>query len=187
MKIEKVNINEIRPYENNAKIHTRGQIEQIKQSIMEFGNNDPIAIDKNNVIIEGHGRYLALKELGCEEVNVIRLDHLNEEQRKAYTLVHNKLTMNTGFDIELLEIELEEIQEYDMSDYGLEIIENNESYIDELLENDFRTLETDRDDFSFTLNMPIEYKTAYENYIRENGKQIINDLVINEIIKEEEL
>ena len=123
------------------------------------------------------------RRIEYEEVDVIRLDHLNEEQRKAYTLVHNKLTMNTGFDIELLELELEEIQEYDMSDYGIEIIENNECYIDELLENDFRTLETDRSDFTITLNMPVEYKTAYENYTRENGKQIINDLVIDEISK----
>lgn len=186
MKIEKINIDEIMPYENNAKIHTKWQIDQIKKSIQEFGNNDPIAIDKNNMIIEGHGRYLALKELGYEEIDVIRLDHLNEEQRKAYTLVHNKLTMNTGFDVELLEIELEEIQNYDMSDYGLEIIENDESYIDELLENDFVSLEGNRSDFSFTLNMPIEYKLSYENYIRENGKQLINDLIINEISKEED-
>ena len=185
MKIDKLNINEIIPYENNAKIHTKWQIDQIKKSIQEFGNNDPIAIDKNNTIIEGHGRYLALKELGYEEIDVIRLDHLSEEQRKAYTLVHNKLTMNTGFDVELLEIELEEIQNYDMSDYGLEIIENDESYIDELLENDFVSLEGSRNDFTFTLNMPTEYKKSYDKFIRENGKQIINDLIIEELIREE--
>lgn len=56
MKIEKINISEITEYENNAKLHPREQIEQIKKSIQEFGNNDPIAIDENNVIIEGHGR-----------------------------------------------------------------------------------------------------------------------------------
>lgn len=59
MKIEKINISEITEYENNAKLHPREQIEQIKKSIQEFGNNDPIAIDENNVIIEGHGRYKA--------------------------------------------------------------------------------------------------------------------------------
>lgn len=74
MKIEKINISEITEYENNAKLHPREQIEQIKKSIQEFGNNDPIAIDENNVIIEGHGRYKALQELGYEEVEVIRLN-----------------------------------------------------------------------------------------------------------------
>lgn len=96
MKIEKINISEITEYENNAKLHPREQIEQIKKSIQEFGNNDPIAIDENNVIIEGHGRYKALKELGFDEVEVIRLSHMDDEQKRAYILAHNKLTMNSG-------------------------------------------------------------------------------------------
>lgn len=121
MEIELINIDEIIPYENNAKIHTDEQIEQIKKSILEFGNNDPIAIDKNNVIIEGHGRLLALKELGYKEVEVIKLGHLTDEQRRAYTLIHNKLTMNTGFDMELLIQELEDIQNIDMADFDFDI------------------------------------------------------------------
>lgn len=76
MKIEILPINKIKPYENNAKLHPKEQIDQIKKSIKEFGNNDPIAIDENNVIIEGHGRFLALKELGYDEVEIIRLSHI---------------------------------------------------------------------------------------------------------------
>lgn len=121
MKIELVNIDEIIPYENNAKLHPQEQIEQIKKSILEFGNNDPIAIDKNNVIIEGHGRLLALKELGYKEVEIIKLEHLTEEQRKAYTLIHNKLTMNTDFDMDLLIEELQNIQDIDMGDFDFDI------------------------------------------------------------------
>lgn len=121
MQIELINIDEIIPYENNAKLHPKEQIEQIKKSILEFGNNDPIAIDKDNVIIEGHGRLLALKELGYEEVEVIKLGHLTEEQRKAYTLIHNKLTMNTDFDIEILESELAAINIIDMSDFDFDL------------------------------------------------------------------
>lgn len=121
MKIEKIKIDDIKPYVNNAKLHPAEQIEQIKKSILEFGNNDPIAVDKDNTIIEGHGRYLALKELGYNEVECIRLEHLNEEQKKAYILVHNKLTMNTGFDIDLLNEELEQIVSIDMSDFDFNI------------------------------------------------------------------
>ena len=136
-----MNIDEIIPYENNAKLHPQEQIDQIKQSILEFGNNDPIAIDKNNVIIEGHGRLLALKELGYKEVEVIKLEHLTEEQRKAYTLIHNKLTMNTDFDLDILQEELDKIIDIDMGFYDFELdieIENpaeEDNYdVDEVLE-----------------------------------------------------
>lgn len=132
MQIELINIDEIIPYENNAKLHPEEQIEQIKKSILEFGNNDPIAIDKNNVIIEGHGRLLALKKLGYKEVEVIKLGHLTEEQRKAYTLIHNKLTMNTDFDIEILESELAAINIIDMSDFDFDLsIESEEITIED--------------------------------------------------------
>ena len=121
VKIEILPINKIKPYENNAKLHPKEQVEQIKKSIKEFGNNDPIAIDENNVIIEGHGRFIALKELGYDEVEIIRLSHMTDEQKKAYILAHNKLTMNSGFDIDILELELDDIVSIDMSDFGFEI------------------------------------------------------------------
>ena len=146
MKIEKINIEKIKPYENNAKLHPPEQIEQIKKSIIEFGNNDPIAIDENNVIIEGHGRYQALKELQFKEVEVIRLLHLNEEQKKAYILAHNKLTMNTGFDFDILNLELDSIIDINMQDFGFDIefekenqriSENKELDIDEFSDEKF--------------------------------------------------
>lgn len=121
LKIENIKITELAEYENNSKRHTEEQIEHIKQSIMEFGNNDPIAIWKDNTIIEGHGRLQALKELGYKTVPVIRLDDLTDTQRKAYIIVHNKLTLNSSLDIELLNKELSEITEIDMEKYGLEI------------------------------------------------------------------
>ncbi len=128
MKIEKINIDKIKPYENNAKLHPPEQIEQIKKSIKNFGNNDPIAIDENNVIIEGHGRYEALKELGFKEIEVIRLSHLSDEQKKAYSLIHNKLTMNTDFDYNILDSELSYINEIDMSAFGFELSISDEDF-----------------------------------------------------------
>lgn len=139
MKIEKINISEITEYENNAKLHPREQIEQIKKSINEFGNNDPIAIDENNVIIEGHGRYKALQELGFGEVEVIRLSHMSEEQKRAYILVHNKLTMNSDFDIDILQLELDDIDDIDMSDFGFDFeeIEGIEEDIEDVQQDEY--------------------------------------------------
>lgn len=121
LKVEYMSTDALKPYANNAKIHTAEQIEQIKKSIQEFGMNDPIAIWKNNEIIEGHGRLIACSELGIDKVPVIRLDKLTDEQRKAYMLVHNQLTMNTGFDENLLDIELRDITDIRMQDYGFEL------------------------------------------------------------------
>lgn len=141
MNFEKISIEKIIEYENNAKIHTEEQIEQICNSIREFGNNDPIAVDENNVIIEGHGRLYALRKLGFDEVDVIRLTHLNEQQKKAYILAHNKLTMNTGFDLEKLQIEIENIVDFDMAEFGFEPfefeneIEETEEQLEDVLSN----------------------------------------------------
>ena len=121
MQIETINISELTPYENNAKLHPDEQIEQIKASIEMYGNNDPIAVwGDDNIIVEGHGRYMALKELGATTAEIIRLDHLTDEQRREYTLVHNKLTMNSDFDFDTLISELEDL-DFDGIDFGFDI------------------------------------------------------------------
>lgn len=140
LKIEYIPITELQEYENNAKIHTADQIEQIKESIIQFGMCDPIAVWKGNVIIEGHGRLMALKELGYKEAPVIKLEHLTDEQRKAYGLVHNKLTMNTGFDDDLLKLEIEDI-DLDMTEFGFELEDE---------ELDFPVEEEDKPEIEFT-------------------------------------
>ena len=137
MEIIKVKLDDIKPYKNNAKEHPQEQIEQIKKSIREFGNNDPIAIDENNTIIEGHGRYYALKQLDYDEVECIRLTHLTEEQKKAYILVHNKLTLNSDFDMDILQKELDDLfGKIDMNEYGFPVqIENIDlAELDEMIE-----------------------------------------------------
>jgi hypothetical protein len=124
LKIEYIPIEDIKPYSNNAKLHPDDQIQQIKNSILEFGFDDPIAVWKDNIIIEGHGRLIAAKELGYKELPIIRLDELSDTQRKAYTLAHNKLTMNSGFDLDILETELMAIDDIDMSDFGFDLGED---------------------------------------------------------------
>lgn len=120
MEIVKIKLKDIVPYEGNAKLHPREQVEQIKKSIQDFGNNDPIAVDEDNVIIEGHGRYMALSELGYDEADCIVLTGLTDDQKNAYRLVHNKLTMNSDFDFEILKSELEKI-EMDMSQFDFDM------------------------------------------------------------------
>ena len=131
LKVEYLPIGDIKPYENNAKIHTPEQIEQIKASIKQFGMNDPIGIwSKDNIIVEGHGRLIACQELGYTEIPIIRLDELTDEQRKAYTLAHNQLTMNTGFDLDILNQELADIS-IDMQEFGFDEIEEEEVEIED--------------------------------------------------------
>lgn len=119
--VDMIPIGQIKPYKRNAKKHPQDQIDQIIASIKEFGMNDPIGVwGKDNIIVEGHGRYLALRQMGeSGEVPVIHLDNLTDEQRKAYALAHNKLTMNSDFDLDLLEMELAEL-DIDMVQFGFE-------------------------------------------------------------------
>lgn len=129
MEITKIKLADLKPYEKNAKKHPERQIEQIKESIKNYGNNDPIAVDEDYVIIEGHGRYEALKELGYEYAECIVLKNLTEKQKKSYRLIHNKLTMNSEFDIDLLIDELAEIGD-DLSFYDLADLSDDEVYDD---------------------------------------------------------
>lgn len=137
LKIEYLSPDDIKPYEKNAKQHPAEQVEQIKQSIREYGFNDPVAIWKDNVVIEGHGRLIAALEMGMESIPVIRLDELTDQQRKAYALVHNKLTMNSGFDPDMLQMELDDIFDYDMSDFGFDLVTEEGNG---LTENPYTTL-----------------------------------------------
>ena len=138
LKLEYVDINSIKPYKNNAKLHPKEQIEQIKESIKQFGMNDPIGV-WNNEIVEGHGRLIACKELGFKEIPIIRLDNLTDEERKAYTLAHNKINMNSDFDFSVLDEELATFDNIDMSAFGfdvdIELPTDNEEVEQQLKEN----------------------------------------------------
>ena len=135
LKIEYIPIEDIKPYENNCKQHPAEQIQQIKNSILEFGFNDPLAL-WHDTIVEGHGRLLAAQELGYKELPIIRLDDLSDEQRKAYCLAHNKLTMNSDFDLDVLSAELDSITDIDMSDFGFELDFDNDEPA-EVVEDDY--------------------------------------------------
>ena len=138
-------IDKLVPYANNAKLHGSKQVDQIAASIEEFGFNDPVAVWTNPngelEIVEGHGRVLAAKKLGIDVAPIITLDHLSDEQRRAYTHIHNQLTLNSGFDTGVLDLEIQEL-DFDWESFGFDLpevkpIENNEDgfYGDEILRN----------------------------------------------------
>ncbi len=118
MKIEQRLISELIPYANNARTHNAEQITQIASSIKEFGFNNPILIDKDNGIIAGHGRLEAAKKLNLKEVPTISLEHLTDSQRKAYILADNRIAINSGWDTELLSLELKDLD----ADFDLEML-----------------------------------------------------------------
>lgn len=120
LQIEYVDIKSIKPYKKNARKHSKESVDVIAESIQEFGMADPIAVWKNT-IVEGHGRLLACKKLGLEKVPIVRLDYMTDEQRKAYTLAHNKTQEFSSWDFDLLPNELEHIFDVDMSKFGFEL------------------------------------------------------------------
>lgn len=143
--IEYLPIKSLKPYERNTRKHTDYDVGEIAKSITECGFNDPIGIyGDNNLIVEGHGRLLAAKSLGMKEVPCIRLDHMTDEQRRKYAILHNKTAELSMFDFDNLAIELEDLDFSNFSfDFGIEdeeeeteIVEDEAPEVDELDEQE---------------------------------------------------
>ena len=114
MKIEFTLVNDLRPYPNNARTHSKKQVRQIANSIAKFGFCNPVLIDDAKQIIAGHGRVEAAKLLGIDAVPTCRLSHLSEADKRAYILADNKLAEKAGWDKELLAIELQGLIDLDV-------------------------------------------------------------------------
>lgn len=122
LEIEYIDIEKLKNFENNSKIHTKEQIQHIANSISEFGFNDPLGIaGEDNVILEGNGRIEAAKLLGLKKIPCVRLDHLSQKEQNAYVIAHNSLNLETGFDDGILFQELKRLQEFDFTDFGIDV------------------------------------------------------------------
>ena len=115
----------LKPYANNARTHSRGQIKQIAESIKRFGFTNPVLIAEDRSIMAGHGRVEAAKQLGLKSIPVIALKHLSEDERRAYILADNKLALNAGWDRDILAIELQALVDvaFDVELLGFETAE----------------------------------------------------------------
>lgn len=109
-RFERWPIEQLVPYERNARTHSDEQVARIAASIQEFGFVSPILVDGNSGIVAGHGRLMAAKSLGLREVPVVVVDHLTEAQRRAYVIADNQLALIAGWDDELLKAELSELE-----------------------------------------------------------------------------
>jgi len=126
--IEARSIDSLIPYANNSRTHSDAQVSQVAASIKEFGFTNPVLIDEQGGIIAGHGRVMAAKKLGLAEVPCIVLDGLSEAQKKAYIIADNKLALNSGWDADMLKVEMERLGElgFDLSLTGFDDIELGE-------------------------------------------------------------
>jgi DNA modification methylase len=132
LKVEYKKISDLIPYVNNTRTHSDTQVLQIASSIKEFGFTNPILIDEEGGVIAGHGRIMGAKKLGIDEAPTITLKGLTETQRKAYIIADNKLALNSGWDEELLKVELQALDEidFDLSVIGFDEDELS-SYLDD--------------------------------------------------------
>lgn len=133
--IQGIKLADIRAYKNNPKLHTKGQVSKIRESIREFGFINPVLLDENLEIIAGHGRVAAAHDMGMRDVPAIILSHLTDAQKRAYRIADNKLTELGKWSVELLNLEFNELSSLNL-DFNLEITGFETAEIDLILDGD---------------------------------------------------
>jgi DNA modification methylase len=158
-------------YAKNPRTHSDAQIAQIAASIEAFGFNNPILVDSKAGIIAGHGRLLAARQLGLEEVPVIVLDHLSETQKRAYIIADNQLALNAGWDEQLLRLELATLQQ---EDFDVNLIGFDDEELARLLaDQDAVEGLTDEDEVPALPETPVS--AAGDLWILGNHKLLVGD------------
>lgn len=170
LKVEYLPITSLKPYERNARRHEKKDVDAIAASIKYAGFNDPIGIwGVENLIVEGHGRLYAAKKLGMVTVPCIRLDHLDDEQRRAYSLAHNRTAELSDWIMDIREEELASISDVDMSLFGFDFDDDipDESELD--AESDYS--EQEKVSVKFTFDDYKAYK-QHEGDLKAYAKRI---------------
>jgi len=169
MQIKEIEVAKLIPYANNSRTHDDAQVAQLAASIKEFGFRNPILVDGVG-IIAGHGRLMAARKLGLEKVPTIDCSDMTETQKKAYIIADNKLALNSGWDTNLLSLEL---QELDSNGFNLELLGFDSKELDELLAPELVEGLTDEDAVP---DVPVEPKTKLGDiYILGNHRLMCGD------------
>lgn len=173
-----MSVSDIRPYEKNPR-KNQDAVKYVKNSIEEFGFNQPIVVDDDYIIIAGHTRWLAAKELGMKEIPVLVASHLSKEQAKAYRLADNKTAEFAMWDEELLKQELEEIMNVNMAAFGFE--EGYDVFADEIEDSTY-TMKSNIPQYEITGDCP----SISEMLDKEKSKELIAEIEKAEGITGEE-
>lgn len=123
-------VSDLIPYANNSRTHSEEQVNQVASSIKEFGFTNPVLIDEDGGIIAGHGRIMAANKLGIKEVPCIVLKGLTEAQKKAYIIADNQLALNSGWDLDMLKLEIESLEELD---FDIDLLGFDDDFLNDLL------------------------------------------------------
>lgn len=174
MNIINIKLSDLKPYERNPR-NNKEAVDYVANSIREFGFKNPIIVDKNNVIVAGHTRYLACKKLGIKEVPCVIADDLTDEQIKAFRLADNKVAEIATWDLDLLNDELDELLNFDMSLYGFNDDEDIELDIEHETKENAETIETQNYLVCGQYKVPITeeeqkmFSDKFEEYLNDYG------------------
>lgn len=175
LKIEYVATDDLIPYINNSRTHSESQIKQIASSIREFGFTNPILIDEGGSVIAGHGRLVAAQLLNLDAVPTITLEGLTEAQRKAYVIADNKIALNSGWNDELLKIEIETLKNlnFDLDILGWSVLPDFAGDVDySILDDDSHDEELDG--YSDEVKKAIQIE--FDAFDYEEAKELISQL-----------
>lgn len=191
LKIEYLPTGKLKPYEKNTRKHKKLDVDNIARSIEKYGMNDAIGIwGKDNVIVEGHGRFEACKKLGIDMVPVVRLDHLTDEQRREYAIAHNATAELSEWDLDILG---EELAELDLGEFDFDLGLSGEDYSPDDFNDDFSLPDGGKPEIcqmTFTLHEKqkqlIEYAIGItkENISETFGNKNANGNALYEVIRE---
>jgi DNA modification methylase len=145
-------VSDLIPYVNNSRTHSDEQVNQVAASIKEFGFTSPVLIDEQGGLIAGHGRVMAAKKLGIDEVPCITLSGLTEAQKKAYIIADNQLPLNAGWDLDKLKLEVETLKELD---FDVDLLGFDDEFLDGLLDVQMDKGLTDEDEVPEVPEIPV--------------------------------
>lgn len=184
LKIESRGVSDLIPYAANSRTHSDAQVAQIAASIKEFGWTNPILIDSDDTIIAGHGRLLAARKLGMEEIPVIILDHLSKAQQRALVIADNQLALNAGWDMEMLKAEIEGLK---LDDFNLDLLGFSDEELKDIIDGIDENAASENEAYSTKIDAPIYEITGKRPSISEMVDTTKRDELLAKIEKATDL